>query len=194
MSAVQLHLASASPRRREILTALGVSFSFAGEDVDERPQAGEPAAELVVRLARAKARAAMAGRTDVPILGADTVVVLDQRIFGKPASQEQALEMLATLSGRTHEVMTAVVLLAGSAASSVLCRSQVTFREISAADAAAYWQSGEPRDKAGGYAIQGLGGVFVRHLQGSYSGVVGLPVFETAALLRGAGIEVLQNN
>ena len=194
MSAGQLHLASASPRRREILTTLGVSFSFAGEDVDEQPLAGEPAAELVVRLAGDKARAAQATRADTPILGADTVVVLDQRIFGKPASRQQALEMLQTLSGRTHEVLTAVVLLAGGVASSVLCRSMVTFRDISADDAALYWQSGEPRDKAGGYAIQGLGGVFVSRLQGSYSGVVGLPVFETAALLRTAGIDVLQNH
>ena len=192
MTNVDLHLASASPRRREILTTLGVRFSYAGEDVDERPRANEPAADLVVRLAKDKAMAAQKSRPGATVLGADTIVVLGERIFGKPESAEQALEMLAALSGNTHEVLTAVALLDGATQQSALSCTRVTFRGVSAAEARAYWDCGEPCDKAGSYAIQGLGGVFVERLEGSYSGVVGLPVFETASLLRAAGIDVLK--
>ncbi len=192
MTDVELHLASASPRRREILTTLGVRFSYAGEDVDERPRPDEQATDLVVRLAKDKARAALGSRPGATVLGADTIVVLGERIFGKPQSEQQAQEMLAALSGRTHEVLTAVALLYSEVEQSVLSCTRVTFRRVSAAEAKAYWECGEPCDKAGGYAIQGRGGVFVEGLQGSYSGVVGLPVFETAALLGAAGIDVLK--
>jgi len=185
-----LHLASASPRRREILEALRLSFSAGGADIDESLLPHEDAEAMVRRLAVGKARA-LHGTGDV-ILAADTAVVLGDRIFGKPRSEDEALAMLAALSGEQHRVLTGVaVLSAGGIQTSVSC-SEVRFRDIDPAEAADYWHSGEPRDKAGAYAIQGLGGIFVASLRGSYSGVVGLPVFETVALLRDAGIDVLR--
>lgn len=186
-----LHLASASPRRREILEALGLVFTFAGVDLDETPRRGEAADAMVLRLATEKALAAAGEGDDRVILGADTVVILGDRILGKPRSADDALQMLAELSGRTHDVLTGVALCHGGRVDTAISRSSVRFREIPGDEAARYWQSGEPRDKAGAYAIQGLGGVFVESLRGSYSGVVGLPVFETAQLLRDAGIEIL---
>lgn len=191
MQIPELHLASASPRRREILQALGLRFSYAGVDVDERRQQGEAAADLVLRLAREKAAAARAAGQGGAIIAADTVVVLGNRVFGKPRSKQDALSMLAELSGRTHEVLTGVVVSHGDSEQQVLSRSRVCFREIAASEAAAYWASGEPRDKAGSYAIQGLAAVFVTDLQGSHSGVIGLPVCETATLLGNIGIHVL---
>ncbi len=189
-----LHLASSSPRRRDILTAMGVSFSHAGVDIDETPGSGEPVADMVLRLTRAKAIAsARRGDFTVPVLAADTAVALGDRIFGKPGSKEQALEMLSSLSGQVHQVLTAVTLLVGGRPETAISVTQVTFREICPDEALAYWQSGEPLGKAGAYAIQGSGGVFVESLSGSYSGVVGLPVFETAKLLQAAGISVLGN-
>ena len=187
-----LHLASASPRRRELLAALGLDFSAAGEDLDERPLPGEAAADYVCRLALAKARAAQGSRPECAILGSDTSVALGETLFGKPASGEEAAAMLAALSGRTHRVLTGVALLYRERERVVRVESEVSFRAISPAEARAYWASGEPRDKAGGYALQGLGGIFVSRLAGSYSAVIGLPVFETAALLREIGIEVLK--
>ncbi|MCB1843443.1 MAG: septum formation inhibitor Maf [Halioglobus sp.] len=191
MTNTPLHLASASPRRRDILTGLGIPFSFSGEDVDEQALEGESAATMVLRLAHDKAAAALPARQGTAILGADTAVVLGDRIFGKPGCRHEAMTMLAELSGRTHEVMTGVVLLSGDEQITALCRTEVRFRAISPAESSAYWESGEPLDKAGGYAIQGLAAVFVSELRGSYSGVMGLPVFETAAMLRAIGIEVL---
>lgn len=187
-----LHLASSSPRRRDILTAMGVPFSHAGVDIDETPVSGEAVADMVQRVTHAKALASeQSGNFTIPILAADTAVALGERIFGKPESKEQALEMLASLSGHVHEVLTAVVLLAGGQLHTTTSVTQVTFREIHPDEALAYWQSGEPQGKAGAYAIQGRGGIFVTSLSGSYSGVVGLPVFETAGLLQAAGINVL---
>lgn len=186
-----LHLASASPRRREVLHSLGLAFSYGGEDLDEARGAGEPAGEMVVRLAREKAASAAQRYPGRAILGADTAVVLDELVFGKPASRDEALDMLARLSGRAHEVMTGVAVAFDGGISSRLCVTEVRFRKIARAEARAYWNSGEARGKAGAYAIQGLGGVFAAGLSGSYSGVVGLPVFETAALLAAVGINVL---
>ena len=186
----QLHLASGSPRRREILSALGLSFTYGGADVDESRLPGESPGVMVVRLARAKAQAAT---TDARVtVAADTVVVLGDRIFGKPRSEEEAVGMLLALAGRCHVVLTGVAVRSGLEVSTVMSRSEVRFRDIDPEEAAKYWQSGEPRDKAGSYAIQGIGGVFVADLRGSYSGVVGLPVFETVQLLGAAGIDVLQ--
>jgi len=190
MPAILLHLASSSPRRHEILTAMGVSFSAAGVDVDERRLDGEPPGDMVVRLASAKARAAAVSEQQL-ILGADTAVVLGDVVFGKPRDQDDALDMLAQLSGRTHDVLTGVALLAGSRLKTALSVSEVRFREIRPDEALAYWHSGEPCDKAGAYAIQGRGGIFVEAISGSYSGVVGLPVFETSQLLRNVGLRVL---
>lgn len=186
-----LHLASASPRRREILAALGLRFSYAGTDVDEASVLRESASDMVVRLARVKARAARNSQRGDVIVAADTAVVIDDRILGKPASREDALGMLAALSGRSHEVYTGVVIVDGGEEQYAVSRSVVCFRNIDPAEAATYWASGEPYDKAGGYAIQGLAAIFVSELHGSFSGVMGLPVYETAAMLGNAGIDVL---
>jgi septum formation protein len=184
-----LHLASSSPRRREILAALGLNFSHGGVDIDESRRPGEGLAAMALRLAEEKAR--VAGVDDLPVLAADTIVVLGDRVFGKPASREDALWMLESLSGRVHRVITGVALWSRETLATAASDTEVRFRDIRPDEALAYWQSGEPRDKAGAYGIQGLGGIFVESIKGSYSGVVGLPVFETAALLRDAGIELL---
>ncbi len=192
MAALSVHLASSSPRRRELLAALGISFSVAGVDVEESRLTGENPKDMVVRLARLKAQTAKAD-TDTLVLGADTAVVLDERVFGKPADQADALAMLAALSNRSHAVMTGIALRHGSAVTSSVSITKVVFREIRPEEARRYWQIGEPHDKAGAYGIQGLGGVFVRGIEGSYSNIVGLPIFETAKLLRDAGLDVLQD-
>lgn len=192
MSSKQLHLASASPRRRDILEQLGIRFSYAGADIDETPRAGERPLAYVQRIALAKAVAVKQNvQADLPVLAADTVVVINDRIFGKPASKSAALEMLQALSGRRHEVLTALALCRGDSVWKAVSSTDVWFRDIDPDEARLYWQSGEAEGKAGAYAIQGLGGIFVEQIAGSYSGVVGLPVFETARLLRHAGIDVL---
>lgn len=186
------HLASASPRRREILTGLGLRFSFAGVDLDESRQDHESVEGMVVRLARDKATAGHSpDNAQLPVLGADTVVVLGDHVFGKPSGAQDALDMLAALSGRRHRVLTAVALRQRDRIAVSLSDTVVRFRDISPDEARHYWHSGEPADKAGSYAIQGLGGTFVASISGSYSGVVGLPVFETVQLLDNAGIRVL---
>lgn len=190
MTSSTLHLASASPRRQALLAALGLHFTAAGVDVDESRRPGESPAAMVLRLAEAKAQAAGTG-TGAVVIGADTAVVLGGEVFGKPADQRDAEAMLARLSGRTHQVLTGVAVRSRRGVETALSTSDVRFRDIGPDEAAAYWHSGEPADKAGAYAIQGRGGVFVATMAGSYSGVVGLPVYETALLLRKAGIEVL---
>lgn len=185
-----LLLASTSPRRREILTSLGLDFTVAHVDVDESPRQGEAPGDMAVRLAVAKAGAVDAGRDSVA-LGADTVVVVDEHALGKPENEADCLAMLERLSGRGHKVLTGVALRGPQGIQTALSESDVFFREIGRDEALAYWQSGEPCDKAGAYAVQGLGGVFVERIEGSYSGIVGLPVFETAALLANAGFEVV---
>lgn len=188
-----LYLASGSPRRRELLTQIGVPFTTLSAPIDETPLAAEGAQAYVERLARAKAQAGLAGlQGPAVVLGADTAVVLDGRILGKPENREHALAMLAELSGREHQVLTAVALSDGVRTQSLCVSSSVRFRAISADEAARYWASGEPADKAGGYAIQGLGAVFVTGLTGSYSAVVGLPLSETAELLAAFGIACWQ--
>lgn len=186
MSVPSLHLASSSPRRSRILERMGLEFTAAGVDVDEQQHPGEPADIMVVRLAVEKARAVEAEAGTV-VLAADTAVVLDGEVFGKPADKADALRMLARLSGCRHQVMTGVAVRDGGTTRSAISVTDVRFREISADEALDYWQSGEPRGKAGAYAIQGLGGAFVESIAGSYTGVVGLPVLETAELLRSAG-------
>jgi septum formation protein len=186
----KLHLASRSPRRQEILAALGLEFTAAGVDVEERRLPGEPPKNMVLRLAQAKAEAAVAAPEAV-IIGADTAVVLNDEVFGKPAGRDDCLAILTALSGCVHQVMTGVAVRSSRGINTVISTTDVVFREIRPDEALAYWQSGEPRDKAGAYAIQGRGGVFVKSIAGSYSGVVGLPVFETAALLREAGVRIL---
>ena len=188
MHRLRLILASGSPRRREILAALGLEFDVRPVDADETPLPGETAGEMVDRLARAKAEAAAA--PGCVVVGADTAVVLDGEMFAKPADRDDAVRMLLRLSDREHEVLTGVAVAAGGCVDSVVSRTRVRFRDIRRDEALDYWQSGEPRDKAGGYGIQGLGGVFVSNIEGSYSGVVGLPVFETATLLARAGVRI----
>jgi septum formation protein len=183
-------LASASPRRRELLWQIGVPHRVATPGIDEARRAGESPEECVRRLALAKARAVQA--KGLPVLGADTEVVLDDDMLGKPRDRASALAMLQRLSGRSHRVLTAVALVAGERHELMLSDSEVEFRALSDAECERYWASGEPRDKAGGYAIQGLGAVFVRALRGSYSGVMGLPLFETATLLAAAGVPCWQ--
>lgn len=178
-------LASASPRRRELLQQLGVPHEVLAVDIDETPLPGETAQQLVVRLALAKAREGLRRSGGAhPVLGSDTAVVVDDAVFGKPADRDDALAMLAALSGRTHQVLTAVALVADGSVSEALSRTDVTMRSIAPAEAAAYWGTGEPQGKAGGYAIQGRGAMFIEHISGSYSGVMGLPLHETAQLLR----------
>jgi septum formation protein len=178
-------LASRSPRRAELLEQVGIRFRVAAAEVDERVLPGEAAAAYVERVTLAKARAAQAD--GLPVLAADTAVVLGRRILGKPADRAEGLAMLAALSGRTHRVLTGVALLAGELRFA-LSVSRVRFRAIAADEAAAYWATGEPVDKAGGYAVQGLAAAFVEHIEGSYSGIMGLPLFETLQLLEQAGI------
>jgi len=185
-----LFLASASPRRRELLTQIGVPFELLSITLDETPLPAERPEAYVQRLAREKALAGWAavGDDSVAVLGADTTVVIDERILGKPADRAEGLLMLESLSDREHHVLTAVALATRGACEVRLVTSRVRFRRIERAEAEAYWASGEPCDKAGGYAIQGWGAVFVAELRGSYSAVVGLPLCETAQLLDQAEI------
>ena len=185
-----LYLASASPRRRELLAQIGVPFSLIDVSVDESPSRTEYPVAYVERVAREKALAGLASLSnqDGCVLGADTSVVLDQHILGKPVDRADGLPMLAALSGRTHRVMTAVALASRTACDVRVVISEVSFRVIEPAEAERYWASGEPADKAGGYAIQGWGAVFVSQLHGSYSAVVGLPLCETAQLVDAFGL------
>jgi len=182
-----IHLASTSPRRREILETLGIDFDVIPVETDESAQQGETPGEMVLRLAIAKADAATHGEF---VLAADTIVVLGDRVLGKPRDVDDGVEMLLALSGRAHAVMTGVALKTPTETRAVLSTTDVQFREIGRDEAYRYWQSGEPCDKAGAYGIQGLGGMFVKSIEGSYSGVMGLPVFETVELLKSAGLEV----
>jgi septum formation protein len=177
-----------SPRRRELLTQIGVPHTVVAAHVDESLLPAEAPADYVERLARLKAITVRRRGEALPVLAADTTVVLEGSIHGKPAGRAEGLAMLAALAGRTHQVLTAVALATERGVALRVNRSSVSFRAIERAEIEAYWETGEPCDKAGGYAIQGYGAVFVSALSGSYSGVMGLPLFETAELLRDAGI------
>jgi septum formation protein len=187
-----LHLASQSPRRRQLLEQIGVPFAMLDVDVIEQRGQGESPHDYVSRVARDKARAGWAGldrhAEDSVVLGADTEVVLDDDVFGKPQDADEAAAMLRRLSGRTHAVITVVWLVGAAREQSATSVSQVRFAALDEAAIAAYVTTGEPFGKAGAYAIQGRGATLVEHLQGSYSGVMGLPVFETARLLREFGV------
>ena len=182
-----VYLASASPRRAELLRQLGVEFRVLPAEIDESAQAGESPEHYVARTAAAKAacvrRRLLGGTAPAPVLGADTVVVCDARVLGKPADHAAAMEMLAVLSGRTHEVLSAVTVVDDTGTQTRVCSSKVRFRATTQAERAAYCATAEPYDKAGAYAIQGLAAAFVDHLDGSYSAVMGLPLCETAQLL-----------
>ena len=185
-----LILASQSPRRAELLRQIGVDFQCLPAEIDETPLANESAADYVHRMSVEKARAIHSLHPQALVLGSDTSVVLDDRILGKPEDRAHGIAMLLELSGRTHRVLTGVALV-HERIEYALSASRVSFRTISPGEAARYWDSGEPRDKAGGYAIQGLGAIFVEHIEGSYTGIMGLPLFETAALLNRAGLHIL---
>lgn len=182
-----LVLASASPRRRELLDQIGVQFEIIVHDIDEALLPDESPTEYVCRLARAKAAAVESSEQQAagrPVLGADTIVVIDGQVLGKPKDAVDAHRMLNLLSGREHQVMSAVCVMQGARSALRLSTTKVRFRKLDEQDIDAYWQSQEPVGKAGAYAVQGLGALFIEHLEGSYSGVVGLPLFETAELLR----------
>ena len=185
------YLASASPRRHDLLLQLGYRFAVLPVAIDERAQAGESGEAFVRRTAIGKA---MAGWRVVetgialPVLGADTAVVVDGQILGKPEDAADAARMLGLLSGRTHRVLTAVAVTSGATTRAELSETTVLFRDIEAHEIRRYWDTGEPRDKAGAYAIQGLAAVFVARIEGSFSGVVGLPLFETSSLLQSIGV------
>jgi len=189
-----IYLASASPRRRELLDQLGVRYHVIRQDVAEDVQAGESPQAYVQRLALEKAWAgwnSLPAGNRIPVLGADTAVVIDGRILGKPRDRDEGLAMLAQLSGRCHEVYSAVAIVAETEAVKVNC-SRVCFDTLDTGLRKAYWDSGECRDKAGAYAIQGRAAAFITKLDGSYSGVMGLPLFETAGLLKQFGIDPLR--
>lgn len=179
-----LVLASASPRRRALLEQLGIPLRIDPAHLDENVRAGEPAERYVLRLAREKAEAVQVRHPNVKVLAADTSVVLDGEVLGKPATTDEALEMLRRLSGRRHQVMTAVAV---AGAGERLVTAAVTFAPADEAALRWYVSTGEPMDKAGAYAVQGIGGFLVERIEGSHSAVVGLPLVETVALLRESG-------
>ncbi len=197
----KIFLASKSPRRRELLRQVGVEFELLmlrsegprGPDVTEEVLPGEPALEYVARVANEKAafawNAVQSRRLALrPVLAADTTVTIDGQILGKPATVEEAVDMLSRLSGRTHQVLTSVAVHHTHMAEQVTQVSQVRFATLSPASIQAYCATTEPYDKAGGYGIQGLASLFIEHIEGSHSGIMGLPLFETAQLLRKAGL------
>ena len=195
-SAIQIYLASQSPRRSELLRQIGVRFRVLAPVVDEAPLPREAPDVYVARMARLKAEAAWAHiarrrMKSKAVLAADTAVILGRRIFGKPASNAAAVSMLKALSGRTHQVLTAVAIAHEQRLQLATSVSQVKFRRLSEAEIVRYVASGEPRDKAGAYGIQGLAAAFIARIEGSYSGVMGLPLFETTRLLQAFGIKVL---
>ena len=188
-----LVLASASPRRQQLLRQIGVSCEVAPQDIDETPLPDENPDQYVLRLAREKACAAQSiANNGQVILGSDTVVVCEGETLGQPVDKAEALSMLRCLSAQTHEVLTAVHVCDSQRDANRLSRTRVTFREIQPAELERYWQTGESKGKAGAYGIQGYAAVFVEEIVGSYSGVMGLPLFETAALLQEFGIPCWQ--
>jgi septum formation protein len=193
----QLILASASPRRKELLAQLGIQCFVHAVDIDETPLLNESPLDYVQRIAVEKSAACLKTYDgNLPILAADTSVVLNNQIMGKPENQQHAQEMLLQLSGTTHQVYSAISLRcrdpSGFKNLKGLSVTDVSFRKLTLAEIAAYWQTGEPCDKAGGYAIQGLGSIFIEKILGSFSGVMGLPLFETAQLLEQQNIKILR--
>ncbi len=187
-----IYLASASPRRRELLRQLGIEFEVMPSNILEVRQAGETPAEYVMRVARDKAQFVAGlvkerGLPAYPVLGADTEVVQDGEILGKPSDPAHGREMLRRLSGHTHEVLSAVCVIDRETEHNALSTSRVTLGALTEAEIAQYWETGEPQDKAGAYAIQGYAAAFIARLEGSYSGVMGLPLHETAGILKKIG-------
>jgi len=192
MSVTEIILASASPRRVELLQQIGVKFTQQVADIDETHQSGETARAFVARMAEEKAnKVFQLSSKECPVLGSDTVIVVDEHILGKPDGYSQACEMLRMLSGRQHQVMTAVTLVNNGKHETLVNSSDVEFMLLDQAIIDAYWQTGESVGKAGAYAIQGVAGQFIKQIRGSYSSIMGLPLYETRLLLQKAGIPVL---
>ena len=192
---ITVYLASASPRRRELLQQAGIRYQVILPDIDEVVQLGESAEVFVIRVAREKAQAGQAlvikeGRPAAPVLGADTCIVLENEIIGKPGSRAEGIRMLTRLAGRSHEVLTGVALVEEGNIQQALSCSRVVFGPLSAKEIEDYWESGEPADKAGAYAIQGKAGAFIERIEGSYTGIVGLPLNEIVSMIKktGAGL------
>ena len=195
MNKPHIYLASSSPRRKQLLEQIGVRFQTLAVAIEEIQEPNEKPEAFVRRMALEKARAGRATLADcnTPVLGADTALMLDGEVIGKPRDREHGMTMLARLSGRSHDVLSAVALIADQE-EVVVRSSRVTFRELSRSECADYWDASQPADKAGSYGIQGLAAVFISNLDGSYSAVMGLPLYETASLLKQFGIDVLCSN
>ncbi len=189
----RLILASASPRRKTLLAQIGVNVDVAPADIDEQQRLGESPEVYVSRLAKEKAEAGFMANDGRPVLGADTTVALDDQVLGKPTDLADAQRILGSLSGRRHRVITSVAIATAESLLSRTVTTEVEFNSITDEMILSYWQSGEPQDKAGAYGIQGLGAVFVKRIDGSYSSVVGLPLAETAELLAQIGVPVWQS-
>lgn len=184
-----IYLASNSPRRQELLQQIDIAFEKLSVDIDETKRIQETSEQYVVRMAKEKAAAGRRlAEKPQAVLSADTSVVVDNVCLGKPNSEAHALQMLRQLSGREHQVMSAIAIDYCSEVTCRLSTTRVTFRPLSDEEISSYWRTGEPRDKAGAYAIQGRAAVFVEKINGSYSGVVGLPLFETEQLMRQLGL------
>lgn len=179
-----IYLASGSPRRQELLKQIGVEFKVESHTITEQRLPNESATDMVERLAIIKAQDVLGRKKDRPVLGADTIVVIGEEVLGKPKNQQDALRMLSLLSGKQHQVLTAVALVTPHQVAVRLNINQVSFAEIPLEQQLQYWQTGEPADKAGAYAIQGMASIFIKHIAGSYSGIMGLPLYETYDLLK----------
>ncbi|GAA0811829.1 Maf family protein [Colwellia asteriadis] len=200
MTDKKLVLASQSPRRQQLLAQLGYQFAIQISDIDESVQQSEQAADYVVRLATEKAKAVFSTLSSFTqaqslVLGSDTCVVINNAILGKPADLADCIYTLSLLSGKKHQVLTAIAVVTADKIVTKLVTTDVQFKVLSVAEMTAYWHTGEPQDKAGSYAIQGIGGQFVTSMTGSYSAVVGLPLYETAELLKTMGLpSAIQQN
>lgn len=190
----QVYLASKSPRRKEILDQMKLQFETLDVDVDEEVIDKEAPEEYVVRVAKEKALAGrkVAKNIDLPVIGSDTCIFFNGIIMGKPVDKAQGINFLSQLSAQQHEVITGVSICGEFKTESLVQRNRVTFRKLDIKEIESYWETGEPVDKAGAYAIQGLGAVFIQNIEGSYSGIMGLPIFETAQLLKKFGIDCLK--
>jgi septum formation protein len=189
----QIYLASNSPRRQELLQQMGVEFKVISQFAEEKHQLNETPEDFVSRLAMAKASDGLArlNKQNIPVLGSDTAVILDGRILGKPTDREEAIEMLLSLSNRSHQVLTAVALKNEFQSAQLISTTEVSFAKLTPEMCENYWQTGEPIDKAGSYGIQGRGALFIHHINGSYSGVMGLPIYETRMLLQKFNLSLL---
>jgi septum formation protein len=189
---IDLQLASTSPRRAELLEQIGVRFQTVSVDVDETRNDSESVHDYVVRLAESKAKQGYSNSPGLPTLGSDTVVCCQREVFGKPKNKNDAIRMLQMMSGSRHDVFTAVAVFDEKTLKSRMVGSEVSFRDLSIEECERYWLTGEPKDKAGAYGIQGKAAVFINHLSGSYSAVMGLPLSETSDLLSEFGVGVWQ--